>query len=161
MPEELELNADGSVSVVKSNRGGRRPGAGRPKGYSPKKAAEAAARMQDDHDEMDDTVGPNYDQNQVAAKKAIAIARKETALADQAELNYKKDSEQYLPRAAFRDACAQLLATLAQSMRSIPDLLERRHALPPEALNTVGVVINDALADAADSLAMFSQEDGQ
>ena len=80
-------------------RGGRREGAGRKPGYSPKKAEELAKA----DGQTDSTV---------AFSKARA--RKEAALADMHELDFKIKAGKYLPREAFRDACATLLSSVAQ-----------------------------------------------
>lgn len=156
MDADFDLFGDGSVELIPpSGRGGRRPGAGRKKGYSPKRAKEMAdAQAQDEAPE-----GDLNDVTSVAARKAVAVARKESALADQAELKYKIDSGKYIPRAEVQDACATLLAAVGQSLRSLPDLLERKCALSPEVVARVEVVVDECLAELAEGLAMFTVED--
>ena len=156
MDADFDLFGDGTVELLPpSGRGGRRPGAGRKKGYSPKKAQEAADRQA----AADDPDGDPNDVSSVAARKAVAVARKETALADQAELKYKIDSGQYVPRAEVQDACATLLAAVGQSLRSLPDLLERKCALPPDAVARVESVVDECLSELAEGLAMFAVEE--
>jgi phage terminase Nu1 subunit (DNA packaging protein) len=147
MHADFELNPDGHITPTHP-KGGRREGAGRKPGYSPEKVAELDSLTDEELNERPD------DTNTTAIKKARAVARKEHALADQAELKYRIDSKEYLSRSAFREACATLLAELAQ-LRSIPDVLERRYALPPEAVEEVGRTVDEALATVAAGLELF------
>ena len=147
MHADFDLAPDGSLTP---SRGGRREGAGRKPGYSPKNA-EALDQLSDaDLSDLPD------DSTTTAIKKARAIARKEEALANQAELKYKIDSKEYLSRSAFREASATLLAELAQ-LRSIPDVLERRFALAPEVVQDMEQTIDEALATVAAGLALFTE----
>ena len=118
---EQLLDVYGSVI----GRGGARPGAGRKyAGYvRPEEAVD-------------------YDK---------AKARKETALADLHELDYKVKSKQYVSRQAVRQASATAMATLAQTARSIVDHLERR-GVPPDVCGKVDDAITDALAETAKAL---------
>lgn len=129
--------------------GGRRPGSGRKKGYSPKQAADLL-------DDLDD--GTASEPSRVAADFARARARKESALADLNELTYKVKSGEYVERASVQDAAATLLASLAQSLRSLPDSLERKFDLPPETAAEVEKVIDAALSDVATGLEMFTSD---
>ncbi len=151
MHHDFELNRDGRVTPS-STRGGSREGSGRAKGYSPEKIAELESLTDA---ELDDRP---QDTNTTALKKARAVARKEQALADQAELKFRIDSKEYLPRSAFREASATLLAELAQ-LRSLPDTLERRYALPPNVVQEVERTIDEALATVAAGLELFVGED--
>ena len=54
--------------------------------------------------------------------------------------------------AAVQQAAATAMAALAQTMRSLPDLLERRCGLPPEGVRLVGQTVDEVLASAAASL---------
>lgn len=130
MKAEFELCDDGTT--IPSGRGGARLGAGRkPLGYEKPEIAK------------------NFD----AAK-----TRKETSLADMHELNYKIKSGEYVERAAVREASATLLANLAQSLRGIPDNLERKFNLRPEVAEAIERVINASLADISDGMSMFTSE---
>ena len=71
-------------------------------------------------------------------------------------LELQIETGKYLPRDAYREATATVLATLAQSMRSIPDTLERKHGLPPEALKYIEDTIDEQLSSAAATLALFA-----
>lgn len=134
--------------------GGRRAGSGRKRGYSPKRAS---LLLDQNGDIIDDE--PEDSVVKVATEFAKAKARKESALADHHQLAYKIKSGQYVERAAVQAVSATLLATLAQNMRSIPDNLERKFNLSPEAAEFVESVINSVLADVAEGLAIFSTED--
>lgn len=118
-----------------NGHGGARAGAGRkPKGYEPPKAKA-------DFDE--------------------ARARNEAAKADLAELEYKRKSGQYVARAAVRDASAHAFASVAQSLRSIPDTLERKLNLTPEQAEQAGVLIDailNVLADEFEQMVAYDEE---
>lgn len=111
-----------------SKRGGARPGAGRKNSV-----VEAATN----------------DAHIIYAK---ARAKKEAHLAQMAELEYKIKSGEYLPRDEIRQGSATAFATVAQSLRSIPDTLERKYGIPPEVAEKVGLLIDDAMADLAEQL---------
>lgn len=121
---------------------------GRPKGYSPKKAKEAFDTGADTGDASD---------GYVAYSKARA--RTEAAKADLAELDYKVKSGQFVSRVGVRQASATAFATIAQTMRSIPDNLERTLGLNPEVAAAVGASIDAALADLSETLQMMSGPD--
>lgn len=55
----------------------------------------------------------------------------------------------HLPREEIRQAAATALAVLTQSLRSIPDNLERTLALPPTTVEAVAVQIDAALEECA------------
>ena len=80
-----------------------------------------------------------------------ARARKESALADLHELDYKVKSGQYVPRAAIREASATAMAALAQTLRSLPDNLERR-GISAAVCAQIDRVITESLADTARAL---------
>lgn len=125
-------------------RGGRRAGAGRKPGYSPKRA------------EQPDENGDSQTSVTVAFSKARA--RKEAALADMHELEFKIKSGKYLPREAFRDACATMLSSVAQSLRSMPDNMERKFNLTPEQAGEIEKTINAVLGDLAADLEDLTNE---
>ena len=85
-----------------------------------------------------------------------AKARNESAKADLAELEYKIKTGQYVSRIAVQQASATAFATIAQSLRSIPDNLERKLGLAPEVAAEVGVLIDAALDDLSNELEVMA-----
>lgn len=148
MTNLLELGADGYVSDPTAPP---KRGRGRPRGSynKPKDAPEKAS--------VDDAL--DIELGHLAKRKALALTEKEEALARQNWLKYEVDSKNYLPRSAYREASATLLAEVSQALRSIPDLLERKVALSPDALDMVQKVIDDQLNTLADGLEMFAGSD--
>lgn len=122
----------------KPGRGGVRPGAGRPM----KQAGDPATAKQ--------TSNERYSEER---------ARHEKIKADQRALKLKIESNEYVPRAAVREASAFLLAALAQGMRAIPDNLERKFNLPGDVAEEIGRVIDASLADIAEGLEMFTLDE--
>lgn len=158
MPTDTEFKLDqpGQTLLLKSRtRGGARPGAGRPR-----KDLRAKA------DEMADLFGEGPEQpeqpgaSNPASRRDLALARKEEALAGLHELSLRVKSGEYLPRAAYREATATLLSTISQALRSLPDALERRHSLPPAALQEIEATVDQVLNEAADALALFTEGNG-
>lgn len=115
--------------------GGARAGAGRPPG-SGTNAERAAAR----HD--------------FEAERA----RHEKIKADEREFEFAVKRGEYLPRAVQQSAAATALAVLTQALRSIPDNLERSLGLSPEAVEQVGVEIDNALAEVAAAFRMMTND---
>lgn len=130
MKADFELELDGSV--FPTGRGGSRANAGR-------KPAD-------------------FEKPQVAKDFDRAKVRKEMSLADMHELNFKIKSGQYVERGAVREASATLLANLAQSLRGIPDNLERKFHLSADVAQEIEKVINASLADVSEGLSMFTSE---
>ena len=87
-----------------------------------------------------------------------ARARKESALADLNELDYKVKSGQYVSREAVKQACTTIMATLAQTSRSVSDNLERR-GVDPKVCVQVDLAISEALAETGKSLQTLWQKD--
>lgn len=83
-------------------------------------------------------------------------ARHEKVKADLAELEYRERVGELVTRAAVKQAVATLLQTLAQGLRTVPDVLERQHAVAPEIAEVVGREIDDALEGLAKGLEMFT-----
>lgn len=103
--------------------GGARPGAGRkPADYVP----------------SDDRL--DYD---------AARARNESAKADLNELDLAIKRGEYVPRAEVQAATATALSALSQTLRSVPDNLERTLGLSPDIAQEVGRQIDAALDDMA------------
>lgn len=84
-----------------------------------------------------------------------ARARKEAANADLAELDVKIKTGQFGDRAQFRQAAATALASMVQTLRSIPDNLERKLGVAPEVAQEVGDQIDAALDELADEFEMM------
>lgn len=130
MHADFELNSDGSV---RPGRGGAREGAGRkPAGYQkPEETLE-------------------YERERT---------RNEKAKADLNELEFKIKSGEYVPRASVQQAAATMLAALSQGIRSLPDNLERKINLPPEASEMVEAVVDDVLNGLASDLELLVGDD--
>lgn len=161
MDADFELGADGEVVDLPGfRRGFHRPEGGRPPGYSPKKAK--AEQQRQEAGTADEDADPESATGQLATtvKMAIAKARKETALAGINELNLKVKTGEYLPRAAYQEATATLLAMLSQGLRSLPDAIERKHALPPKVLEMIEATIDESLNHVAETLALFTESKG-
>lgn len=86
-------------------------------------------------------------------------ARNEKAKADLNELEFQIKSGQYVPRDAVRQAAATAFASVAQSLRSIPDSLERKINLDPGIAEKVGEVIDEVLDSLASDLEMMTNDD--
>ena len=136
MHADFDLSPDGSVAPARSRSGGHggaRANSGpKPAGY------------------VKPPEGQDYDK---------AKARNEAAKAGLNELELKIKSGEYLSRTAYREASATLLAELAQGLRSLPDTLERKFGLSPEALLHVERTIDEAMQGVADGLELFAGSD--
>lgn len=160
MDADFELGEDGAVDELPAGfrRGFYRPEGGRRPGYSVKKSRALQDKIEagEDVSTVDEETEEGA-QLSASARKAVAQARKETALAGLNELELKRKSGEYLPRAAYQEATATLLAMLSQGLRSLPDTLERKCNLPPEALELVEAVIDEGLNEVAQTLALFTE----
>lgn len=87
-----------------------------------------------------------------------ARARNELAKAELNELEVKIKTNEYAPRSAFRQASATALAALAQTLRSVPDNLERKLGVSPEIATEVGIQIDAALNDLAIEFEMMTSQ---
>lgn len=152
MDADFELDDDGYARPITA-KGGRREGAGRPKGMGNEQMQAKADSAALNDEELDPT---SPDRLTIAVRKAMAVALKEESIAGLKALELQVETKKYLPRDAFREATATLLATLSQALRSIPDTLERKHALSPEALKFVEDTIDKQLSGAAATLALFA-----
>lgn len=151
-------------------RGGARPGAGRKTGSTAKQLkekAEAAAKGAPDievrsvEQVLDGGLPPPMDMSADAGALAFKImdnpsayystakARKEVAQASKAELEFRIMDGQYLPREAIRSALAEAYQAVAQSLRSIPDNLERKMGVTPEVAEVVSSAIDEAMGELA------------
>lgn len=138
-------------------RGFYRPEGGRRPGYSPRKAKDLQDRIAAGEDDGIDDTDEEAANLSASARTALAKARKETALAGLNELQLKVKSGEYLPRSAYQEATATLLAMLSQGLRSLPDTIERKCNLPPDALELVEQVIDEGLNEVAQTLALFTE----
>lgn len=116
-----------------NNHGGARPGAGR-------KPAD-------------------YVKPPEAADFELARARNEAAKADLNELEFKVKSGEYISRTAVVQATATAYAAVAQTLRSIPDHLERRLALDPSVAEEVAKLIDESLNELADTFEVIRGSD--
>ena len=78
-----------------------------------------------------------------------ARARNEAAKADLNELDLAIKRGEYVPRAEVQAATATALSALSQTLRSVPDNLERTLGLSPDIAQEVGRQIDAALDDMA------------
>ena len=152
MDADFELDEDGIAQPIHA-RGGRRPGAGRPKGMGNEQMQAKVDAAADNDEELDPT---SPDRLTIAVRKAMAVALKEESIAGLKALELQVETKKYLPRDAYREATATLLATLSQALRSIPDTLERKHSLPPTALQYIEATIDEQLSSAAATLSLFA-----
>lgn len=131
MYADFELDGDGTVR--KRGHGGAREGAGRKPS--------------------------TYQKPTEVVDFEKARARNEKAKADLNELEVKIKSGEYVARAAVQQAAATMLASIAQTLRSIPDTLERRVNLSPDTAELVGVEIDAILEGLGDELRMLAGEE--
>lgn len=78
-----------------------------------------------------------------------ARARNESVKADLNELDLAIKRGEYVPRAEVQAATATALSALSQTLRSVPDNLERTLGLSPEVAQEVAQQIDAALDDMA------------
>lgn len=114
--------------------GGAREGAGRPAGSTPPERATARADFEQER------------------------ARHEKIKADEREFEFAIKRGEYLPRVSQQAAAATALAVLTQSLRSIPDNIERSLGLGPEAVEQIAVQIDSALAEVALAFKAMTRE---
>lgn len=81
----------------------------------------------------------------------MARARNEAAKADLNELDLRIKRSEYVPRSDVRLAAATALSILAQTLRSVPDNLERTAGIAPSLAEQIGTAIENALAAVADA----------
>jgi phage terminase Nu1 subunit (DNA packaging protein) len=86
-------------------------------------------------------------------------ARNEKAKADLNELDFKVKSGEYVSREAVQQAAATMLASIAQTLRSIPDTLERKINLSPDAAEEIGLQIDAILEGLGDELHMLAGDE--
>ena len=112
--------------MVGVGRGGARPNSGPKKpGYVPPPKSEADADFERER------------------------AEHERVKREQREFKLAVEKGEYLPRELQRQAAATALAVLTQSMRSIPDNVERTLSLAPEIIESISMQIDAALSEVA------------
>lgn len=85
-----------------------------------------------------------------------ARARKEMANAGLAELDLQVKSGMYVARESVRQASATALSSVSQSLRSIPDNIERKLGVSAEVAEEVGRQIDAVLNDLADEFELMT-----
>lgn len=175
-----DLSELSKQATTGDGRGGHRPGAGRPKGATKKatqEKAEAKAAMAAEleirnvEEILEDGPPPPLDGDSGALSftllsdpgvfYATAKARKEMAHAAKAELEFRIKDGQYLPREAIRSALAEAYQAVAQSLRSIPDNLERKLGLSPELAEVVSTAIDEAMGELAYAMELIHTENNE
>lgn len=153
-------------------RGGRRPGAGRPKKNKtePAKPAvpvEPPLEIRSVDQLLEEGPPPPIEDtgaltlnllDNPSVYYATGKARKELAHAAKAELEYRIKLGQYLPRDAVRSAVATAFQAVAQGLRSIPDNLERKLGVSPELAEAVSRSIDDTMGELAHELERIFNE---
>lgn len=86
---------------------------------------------------------------------ARAKAKHEIYKANTAELNFRKREGELLERSDVEVAATRLHAFLAQSLRSLPDDLERRCGLDPEQVVAIADYIDTLTADIEERIIEF------
>lgn len=76
-------------------------------------------------------------------------AEHERVKREQREFKLAVERGEYIKIDQVRQASATLLAVVSQSLRSLPDNLERRHALAPDVVEGVTADVDAALAEMA------------
>lgn len=133
------------------NHGGKRPGAGRPKGS--KSAPQAALPPDFDPFSMDPVVP--VDSTQPRTDYNTARARVESFKAKNYELEYLRNLGAVVSRSSVQSASATVMASFAQTMRSMQDDLERKLNLDPEVVEAIGNYVDDALGQLAQGFELF------
>lgn len=124
---DFELNPGGTTSFI--GRGGAREGAGRkPDGYVP--PPEKAS----------------FDKEKALHEKSKR---------ERSELAFKRESGEVVSRAAVQEGAATALAMAAQSLRSMPDNLERKLNLPAAVTEEIEKTVHAVLTDLAAAFEML------
>lgn len=113
-------------------RGGARPNSG------PRSADEPKSTAQQDYDEEK--------------------ARHEKIKADEREFKLAVLQGEYVPRADVQQAAATAMSVLTQSLRSIPDNLERTLSLAPELVEQIAIQIDASLSEASAAFKAMSKD---
>ncbi len=84
-------------------------------------------------------------------------AEHEKVKREQREFKLKVEMGQYCLREVQRQASATALSVLTQSLRSIPDNLERTLSLAPETVEAIAVQIDTALGEVAAAFRLMAE----
>jgi hypothetical protein len=76
---------------------------------------------------------------------AVARAKKESWLAKTVELDYRIKQGEYVARDVVRGECAKAFSAVAQTLRSLPDALERREGISPALAEKISQYLDDAM----------------
>ncbi|WP_231362647.1 DUF1441 family protein [Thioalkalivibrio sp. ALMg9] len=114
-----------------NSHGGKRPGAGRPKGSNVS-----------DHSE----------------RFNAARADKERSLADLRRMEVDTNAGKLIPAAEVEEAIATAFARIAQKLHGMPDDLERRGLLTPEQAEQAERIIHDTMDGISDQLEKLGPE---
>jgi predicted Zn-dependent peptidase len=121
------------MTAYKPINGGKRPGAGRkPAGY---------------------------ELSQDRADYELERALHEKSKRERSELSYKIDSGQVVSRQAVQQAAATAFAMTAQSLRSLPDNLERKLGLSADVAEQIEMTIDAVLTDLSAALEAMHNTD--
>lgn len=101
---------------------------------------------------------PGYEPPAGRAEFEIERAEHEKVKRQQREFKLAVEMGEYLPREVQRQAAATALSVLTQSLRSIPDNIERTLAAPPEMVEAISVQIDAALSELAAAFRAMSGE---
>jgi phage terminase Nu1 subunit (DNA packaging protein) len=131
-----------TVIAEPTGLGGARPGSGRPS------KAKIAAQVAADKEKPPISSG-------TLQGYAQSRARVEAAKAESAELHLRIKLGEYVSRESVRAATAMAYSMFAQRMRSLPDDIERRYNLPPEAIQAISDAHDEALTALAKSFELM------
>jgi hypothetical protein len=120
--------------------GGRRPGAGRPKGSGAAKPAATIGRP------------PKTEQNDAYTVLAKAKAKRETYRAQMEELRYREAARELIPAIEYERALASAFKLVASALESLPDVLERDAGIDGPAVERCQTVIDRIREDLYASL---------
>jgi phage terminase Nu1 subunit (DNA packaging protein) len=86
-----------------------------------------------------------------------ARARNEAAKASMNELKLEVERGRLVPRDAVRQASATALAMVTQSLRSIPDNVERTLSLDPAVVEAIALQVDATLTDLAKAFGAMAE----
>lgn len=100
-------------------------------------------------DDSQSTAQQDYDEEK---------ARHEKIKADEREFKLAVLQGEYVPRADVQQAAATAMSVLTQSLRSIPDNLERTLSLAPELVEQIAIQIDASLSEASAAFKAMSRD---
>lgn len=99
-----------------------------------------------------------YVKAQEARDLDSARAKNEGIKAAINDIKLRVESKQWVNRSDVSEEMSKAVAAFAQTMRSLPDKLERKHGLSPAIASVVSEVIDEALNSLADEFAKVEDE---